>query len=633
MRISCRIHGIRASRQAGTTLILVLVLVLLASLMTLFALNVGLFGQRTSANDVRARVIQQTAESGLAQGIEYFRANFNTALDPTDTTQWTLCSATDTSFPCGAVPQCANGATASGGGCTSTTLQRRGLMYKYTKTAGYDINGNGSTSDAMDNAALPLDRLVNNTGALASTTVGNSFAVNYGVGALMCVVAQPATIGAATQCTTSTSNASNVKLVTLVSVARMTGESTGTTLTTTTGVYSKINNLANAPPLLASGSIDLTGGMQIVASPNAGGTGVPISVWTRLAVSKTGTPNTCYLNDFLSDPKQTPSNLGTNPQIATCDNCDCQASLSYQNSGNSQQEGIDILNIEHNPPNVYATDANATPVAGTSSCTDSTQATCRANFDIKPSEFPCDMFQYIFGTQAWLDQTAPSGAAYAGCPPAYASGNADGTGDCFCETAEPMVSYSWSGGPTQMRVDDNWLYTNANYVIPRNASGDPTTYSTQTKIIACSDIKPTTQGIIWDQTGVCMDNVSGDIGSPDTPVLLVEDQQPGTVGVHVQSHPRMFGLLFVRVGSAIPISTTGQKLDPSTGGLLGGPTYAFQMEGGTIYGAAVVQGAVKKGNGGATLVAEPLILAKLLKEQPLSNYANAPGGWSDRLSY
>ena len=275
-------------------------------------------------------------------------------------------------------------------------------------------------------------------------------------------------------------------MLTLTSVARIPGEAASTTLTQSAGIYSLLNSVANAPPLVASGTIDLTGGLQLVTSPNAGGTGVPVSVWTRLAVDKTGTPNTCYLNDFIKDPKQTPSFFGTDPQIIVCDNCDCQASLSYPEFGQQQQEGIDILNIEHNPPNVFAT-ATPTPVVGTGrkDCNDPTQATCRANFDIKPPEFPCDMFQFIFSQQAWLDCKTAPGAAYGGC---HLCGDAkDGTGDCFCEAPQPMVSYQWTDSSsvshtTQMRVDDSFLYNNATAVIPRNATGDPTVYGKATII-------------------------------------------------------------------------------------------------------------------------------------------------------
>src|SRR5947209_7645568 len=129
--------------QAGTTLILALVLVLLASLLALFAMNVGIFEQRTSANDVRARLVQQAAEAGLSQGMEYFKANFGTVMDPTDSTRWQICDATDTTFPCGTVPQCANGQMTSGA-CNNdsagVSTARRSNMYKFIGGGTYDVN-------------------------------------------------------------------------------------------------------------------------------------------------------------------------------------------------------------------------------------------------------------------------------------------------------------------------------------------------------------------------------------------------------------------------------------------------------------------------------------------------------------
>ncbi len=93
-----------AATQTGTTLIVALVLVLLASLLALFAMNVGILEQRASASDVKARLVEQTAESALAQGIEYINLNSPTILDTTNAANWELCDsdAFDTSYPCGA---------------------------------------------------------------------------------------------------------------------------------------------------------------------------------------------------------------------------------------------------------------------------------------------------------------------------------------------------------------------------------------------------------------------------------------------------------------------------------------------------------------------------------------------------
>ena len=66
-----RAHSIPRSRQSGTVLLVALVLLLLAGLLTLFALRVGVFEQRSTGNDVRAKVAGEVAEAGLAQGFEF----------------------------------------------------------------------------------------------------------------------------------------------------------------------------------------------------------------------------------------------------------------------------------------------------------------------------------------------------------------------------------------------------------------------------------------------------------------------------------------------------------------------------------------------------------------------------------
>ena len=62
-----------SQRQRGSVLVVAIILLLLASVITLLSLNVGLFEQRTSGNDSRAKLIAEVAEAGIAQGAEYFR--------------------------------------------------------------------------------------------------------------------------------------------------------------------------------------------------------------------------------------------------------------------------------------------------------------------------------------------------------------------------------------------------------------------------------------------------------------------------------------------------------------------------------------------------------------------------------
>ena len=90
----------RSHREQGNALLIAVVLLLLASVITLLSLNVGLIEQRTSGNDARAKVLTDLAEAGIAQAAEYFRMNPN-QLQPSG--NWVKCDADDTKFPCGAI--------------------------------------------------------------------------------------------------------------------------------------------------------------------------------------------------------------------------------------------------------------------------------------------------------------------------------------------------------------------------------------------------------------------------------------------------------------------------------------------------------------------------------------------------
>ena len=53
-----------ARRQSGSVLFVALVLLLLAGLLTVVALKAGVYEQRSTGNDVRARVVNEVAEAG-----------------------------------------------------------------------------------------------------------------------------------------------------------------------------------------------------------------------------------------------------------------------------------------------------------------------------------------------------------------------------------------------------------------------------------------------------------------------------------------------------------------------------------------------------------------------------------------
>ena len=98
------VHRSFPSRQSGAVLLITVVLLLLAAVMTAFAMNVGVFEQRSTGNDLRAKAVNEVAEAGLAQGFEYLMRQHADML--TNLGLWEACSATDETFPCGAISDC-----------------------------------------------------------------------------------------------------------------------------------------------------------------------------------------------------------------------------------------------------------------------------------------------------------------------------------------------------------------------------------------------------------------------------------------------------------------------------------------------------------------------------------------------
>jgi len=607
----------QVAAQRGTTLIVVLVLILLATVMALFAVNVNMSEQRTSGNDVRARLMRESAEAALTQGMAYMQSLKTTEKNPWATnSKWVQCNGSDTTFPCGTVPQ-NDGSTDCAGG--TAACPRRANMFYYKDTAGDDINGDGSV-DAIEARMLPMK------GRLTElTTVGNGFDVQYGAAALLCVLKVPAT-GVANppvECATNAAEASGTIAMTLVAVGSIPKESGHITLTQSEGAYLRINNPLGAPPIVASGSADLTGSFQVVTNPNSAGTGVPISIWSRGPVDKTGTSNTCYYNEFINSGEgngqatadlEPPVNysgappVGPADQIMRCDQCQCAGtdSLSFSKSGNAGQLGIDILQCSTGPGTCDGTKLN-----------DPTNPS--SNYELKPNEFPCDLFQYVFGAKSHKDTNS----------------------DYFCETQITTSAKLADGANHTIGVDEAYLYDAADKIIPKDNAHKA--FIKGTKLATCSDLNSASaSGFWWDQTGTCTltgtsclqvgtggkGNNTSCVGSILFPVLLVGDEH-----IAIQN-ATVFGFMFVRAKG------TGAAADPAglgNGALVlaggdGNSDYSMNAKS-TLYGALVVQGTVTKANGSAAIIYNDKVLKNLLNNSLPPAYGSIPGGWSDRFSY
>lgn len=568
-------------RQRGSTLVVVVVLLLLASLFVLASLNVGMFEQRVSGNDYRAKLVQELAESGVHQGAEYFAQNPAVRTTPAN---WELCLGTDTSFPCGAVVQ--TGVDPDGAG-PRTAPTRRATMYRF-------VGGTGTGYQKRLIPTLP-----------GTITTAAGFAARQDVGAVMCRIKRPTAANETTACATNDADASSIWALTLVSKGSLTNEGSSATIAYTVGSYGVFNTSSNIPPLIASGSVDVGGGIQIVTAPNAGGlgtgSGVPVSVWTRLEMNKNGTPNTCYFEDFL---RQGGTNSG--PQyfdgITVCHTCSCPGdnALSFPKSGNLACQGMDIVDIDNNEGNDCAVDAN---------------------LDIKRAEFPDDLFAFVFPQRAWTDANQGTGGD------TYANKEYH-----FAETR--IVKECKFPHPVTKALETAQLPADTCFLLNLNKAihiGDGVNDAAE-----CTAIGATSRGLLWIHSqpiqsgGTTVAGMVGydcttqlrnlnDIGTPSHPVALIFD------GALTQVHFRLYGLLFVREPNA---STT---LDATTGG-----SAELSLNGGaTIYGAAIVQGRISSGGGGtAAIVYNEQVLTNLFNDPELPPSPTAlPGAWTDRVRY
>lgn len=562
--------------QRGSVLIIAIVLLLLAGVMTLLALNVGAFEQRTTSNDLRAKMVRELGEAGVAQGAEFLFRQHPDWL--ADTGRWEACGTADTTFPCGAVEQFEpDGVT-----------PRRANFYRLEAQA----NAIADIPSEMSQYMLPMGNKI--------ATVGNGEQAAYGVAPLTCFTERPDAADppeTPIRCGDGASALStDLRIVTFVSVARLPNENARVTLVNTVGSYPLLGDLSGQPPLTASGSADITGGLQIVTNPNAGGAGVPVSVWTRRDIQKTGTPNTCYADEFYRYTKNnvTPTLVAGTSSIR-CDTCQCDVNgapntLSYDNSGNLQDEGIDILDVEGN----------------------STQRGTGTNHNVRADslshpicEFPPDLFQLSFRINAWSDTD----------------------GDCFAET-KVMTQYRNpnSGALVTMGADEAWLYEHADKIIPANDAAH-----TYAGVQSSTLLKPgqlgtsallsstASSGIIWCQAN-CDIGANTEVGSAAAPVILILD------GPDVTIQGVVWGFVFIR-------STDNNPASPAVANAATGGTASLRMNAGAVvYGALVIQGQVEKANGTAAIVYDGNVLATL-EDSLGSEFATLPGAWNDQRTY
>jgi parallel beta-helix repeat protein len=344
-------------RQRGmlTTFTGVMILVLL-TLMMFFAIRVGVFEQRVSANDSRQKLAFHTAESGINHAKEFFLAN-----------SIFLASEKEDLL--------ANGSD----GWLAETGEKRWLK---CSEAGLDL-ASGRGSHPCFGEAIPAQRAAS---YFYSVDGSNELPINtsdiipdsteiVSVEALLCVLeikedkdADIPVEGCAILNTPAVAGGDaggNYFMITIL--ARGQADCVGTTCNAEALVSEQVSNFGatgggNSPdvPLTTKSSFPPSGTSEVVPNPNAGGIGVPISVWMNdnecssgaVVDPSSGSWATCEMHEWYGVDKK-PDDMACSGTCA----CTEAESISFTNA-NTNKLGIDLV--------------------------------------LDP-DFPCDLFQFYFG--------------------------------------------------------------------------------------------------------------------------------------------------------------------------------------------------------------------------------------------
>ena len=351
MKDAIRHPGFKIRYQSGVVTIFtgVLMLVLL-TLMMFFAVRVGVFEQRVSSNEMRQKLAFHAAESGIHYAKEFIRKNSPlVASDKED-----------------ALPN----------GWLSDTVNKRWLK---CSEAGLDLANDSGPHPCFGEsvpAVRPNTYFYSFSGSrqlpLNTNDLLPGSAEEVTVEALLCVLDMDKEAAIPVQgCSIDPATAVGVAdgtyfLVTLL--ARGGADCDGGTCNAEALVHEQVSNFgagaggrSPAVPLTTKSSFPPSGSAEIVPNPNAGGVGVPISVWMNANTS-------CEADGSIIDP--------SSGSWATCEMHEW-----------------------------YATDAMPEDVAcpGTCSCaeaesmsfTHGTSDTLGIDLVQDPA-FPCDLFQFYF---------------------------------------------------------------------------------------------------------------------------------------------------------------------------------------------------------------------------------------------
>ncbi len=357
------------SRQKGaiTMFSAILILILLTE-MIFYAVQVGIFEQRKSSNEMLQKRAFHTADSAIQVAKQFLSAHSTVASSSiedqrADGTDGWLSGAGSRWQPC-------SGATTG----TSGTHPCFGEPIEALRNDSYFYS---FTDDATDNDFdLPLD----------STALSISGTETVTMHALLCMLEIDRNLSPPVQgCTTDPAKQDRrYFLITLLARGQADCTVGGTNCGAEAMIAEKIGSYGPGggdggpgAPLTARTSVPLSGTVEIVPNPNGGGVGVPVSSWVNANTGPNSAGDDCSLGvDPISPNSGSYATCeahewygqDTRPDDYKCptNNCSCDRNkdrmLTYA-QGNDREMGIDI---------------------------------------VPDPDFPCDLWQYTFG-KSWQE--------------------------------------------------------------------------------------------------------------------------------------------------------------------------------------------------------------------------------------
>lgn len=587
-------RGIGARQSGIGTLLFSIVMLGIATIIVVFSLSYNVYEQRTATSETRYKLAHEAAQAGLDQGLEYIKAMSNSVAVAAGgvngtagwlpvpgqnvTGNWEYCAATDRTSPCGSVEPTK----------ASSSIRANYMRYK---------NGNAYNLSMADNAGGLL--FVDNTGkqsAQAVTSMGN-FSIDYEVDALLCL---KDTVTPSNVCHTSSWFNTNAPqpgtayqgtfMVTLVSRSRLVAagatndtENAQSVLKASTSSYQVVAAPPDVP-LAASSSVTGLGNAEIVANPNGGGIGIPLSIWTPGCIHVTkadtcgGSSNasfaTCQRDEFFQTGGANTGTCNAPSTGAPCNyegtttcagggkGCSCSAIANIVGN-NKTPYGLGALSGHYGTNTVAGPDLLGVGIGG-----------------ILPDNqyFPLTPLNSKLGTG--------NGPPYDNTPFEY----------LFSTRVADTNSVLLPG------ANDKTIDAATDYELTQGFldAGD------------CSGLNSGTHGFYMTVKGVGCNLPGAQIGTPENPVTLVV-QGDLTLGAGTT----FFGIIFVRSSAGI-----GESVATSA-------SYSVTANGGPqLYGAMIVEGQVSL-SGNPQLIYDANTLRNIINNADNTRLGVLPGSWSD----